>query len=298
MGRRDPPDVSPDRIPRASSPQPLPLSGFPLNRWWWRFTTYRLVHEPSGTVVFGMGGPEEFELPPEILPMVVEREFSHDEAVLQFVRQYGLLSVTYKQLIGALGDVEPAPILDPEEPITGWGEAVTDFRAGASALQALFALHQELHEEDGRWSQLRLRRTWLEGTPWPVPHERREGFELLLYELRRGLQNVTIDLAATEGMRVLPQAELREGALLTPVMSLRASLYSRCILELANQVLSGQQYRRCLRDGCGRAFSERREDAKYCSERCATLVAKAEYRRRKRQSRSGRQRPHSTRGGK
>jgi hypothetical protein len=86
----------------------------------------------------------------------------------------------------------------------------------------------------------------------------------------------------------LPSSGVRVEARATPLVDGLAEI---CALELFNHIVSGEVYRRCQNENCGRLFVRqygraehgmtRRKGVMYCSASCARAAVQREHRRRK-----------------
>jgi hypothetical protein len=296
--------VIPSRFPTSppgplAPPQAIDLAqGIPLPRLWWRFDRYDVSSDAFGEVIVGQGArdditsPKAFELPLELVPRVLEIEPARNaEDVLPFEREYGFMGATLKQLKGDPWEVAAADLPDHEAPPTGWHEEVKDTVGAIAALKALVLIRREVFERnDGR---LWLGRGWPEQAPWPIPRTTSEATDRLRQEFNRALlMGVFLTVVTPEDVEDRDNAAPRTLPLI-PAVGLRASLYGRSVLELLNHTLADRRYRKCGNATCPRIFSRQdggsrygryRNDAKFCSPRCARVQSMRESRRRKRQT--------------
>ncbi len=300
----DLPEVKPEpdlRLGLTIHPQPGP-------RLWVRRTRYALVERGGHPFLAATGTrPVKVELPLEILPKVAEVDLDSPDVILGFVNEYGPLKGWpdgFAQLaIGQRLAVSPTPEVRQlvrkrkrwamNDDDRRYGEFVDEFRVGAAGLQALLLVRQELEAE--QFSYARLAKAWPRASPWPVRplSTRGVGWKVLLALINTGLGStrlmVSVPMAGRriDTIKALGQAA-DEG--LSLQVSGPFSLYGVCLLELAQHILEGREYRNCANETCGRVFSiqegrslrgrHRTDIVKYCSRTCALAQAQREHRRR------------------
>ncbi|SRR6266545_380732 len=289
------------RLGLAIHPQPGP-------RFWVRRTEYA-IEERGGHPFLAATDtrPVQVKLPLEVLPRVAELDLDSLDAILAFVGEYGPLKAWPERFAQmALGEKSGMPSSDAVRQLVGrrkrsalkddsdrlYGEFVDEFRVGAAGLQALLLVTQEL--EADRFSYGRLARAWPASCPWSnrTLSTRGAGWAILLTLINEGLASTRLTVSVlTAGRRVDSVKTL--GQMADEGLSLQVSgpfsLYGACLLELAQHLLEGREYRNCANESCGRLFSmqegrssrgRHRTDAMYCSRTCALAQAQREHRRR------------------
>jgi hypothetical protein len=192
--------------------------------------------------------------------------------MLQFVREYGLLGVTVRDLReGRITD----PGNDPSEIAAGLilavatMEQVADFRVGVSALRRAQEMAAELNAPGGA-NRYRLADVddcygFFPGPPTSAKQARYQ-FDWIV---NTGLSAFAIR-SKTVGRRHVLVAEPSS-----------LSLFSIACLELANAFDRGLPWRKCALGGCEQLFQPARSDQIYHDASCGRVQASREYRLRK-----------------
>jgi hypothetical protein len=279
-------------------PGPLRICEIPLPRHWRRLARPVLVvamrpwdAEPEVTIQPARAYPlEVFDLPGEVAPRLIDLDHADVEQVRGFVLEFGQLAgVFFREALQGDWNAEEVTSAElPGEYVTtsmSFSEPLDDFQAAAAAIKALALLKQEL-SRGVEFSLSALSLAWPFGSPWPCPQTRSDARQLFSNELRRGLLYLSLTLI---GDRDSDSDPMSLG------LTLRPSLYARCVLEILNSVLADRPYRRCANETCRRTFSiqegpapvkaHRTDLVRFCSPACARAQASRDYRRRKRQER-------------
>jgi hypothetical protein len=260
-------------------------------------------------------GPGVRPLPLELVPVLAEVDLASEEAVLGFVRSFGVLGAWRQEFAPVmLWPVElPLGTIPFEVPGTDVGallaarkkyallgtdqsgEFVDEFRIGASAVVALLAIQQEL--EARSFSPRRLARRWPPCAPWDAPPTKEAAWLVLVRAINAGLSSASLQLAWVRGDRIASDNErgFRAGPPIAFVPSAPDTLYGVCVLELADHILSGLHYRICANETCRRLFSvqqgrsrhggHRTDTLKFHTRACGNAQAAREYRRRQKAGR-------------
>lgn len=175
-------------------------------------------------------------------------------------------------MVPAINEAKRAAGVHPRE-----GEALVEFRWGATALRDLVAARRvisgELDPMDHAWESPIWDRVPQDGTE-ELPWEEGGAASLLEVGLDTGLEPFS---------PVLMRGHV---SLFSEV-----TLFQLCCLELFNHMVEEAPYRHCANERCGRLFvrqrgrsvhgQHRRSGVKYCSAECARAQAQRAYRRRR-----------------
>lgn len=264
-------------------------------RRWWKFTDYEILQGPQFPEFsealqgaeydvqqiggHGLGGepglPVLFDLPESLLLDVVHYPLRTAEDCLSFAREYGLFGLDPRFLRLPLGTADSADFSDQESFVVSSSEHVQVMLRAHAVLRALDLVAKELRQpEDGRFSPLRLSQSWPEAARLSAPRSVKEASDLLLNEIRRGLLNVVM---TADFVSPPEQTSRLTTFALAPALALRASLYSRCVIELFNHILAGREFLPCR--NCDRTFVRREPRQVHCNRFCAAQYASRRHRR-------------------
>lgn len=291
-----------------SGPQ-LRMTVSPLRPTEWREAQSYGIEQRGGLPF--MGGPGiaslgsgTHPLPLELLPEVAAVDLDSEDAVLAFVRSYGVLDAWPERFqlmrTADFGTQQQRAIrrimTARKQHATAEGEFVEEFRVAAGGLVSMLATVREL--ERPRFSAARLSRDWSSIAPWAPPESKDRAWWLLFERINQGLLDAPLALwwirngEPTNGW----QRDFKPGPpfLLHPATP--SSLYGVCILELAEHLTANNPYRICANETCGRLFSvqegrsryggHRTDNLKYHTPACKDAQAAREYRRRQSKGRT------------
>jgi hypothetical protein len=266
-----------------------------------------LLRAKAADLAFDKGDADDISAVGEIYLELIDLDLEDEEAIIRFVRRFGVLGVAHEHfalfrslpgfataILPALAAAWPTERFDQtvenylerrgDGLNTNLVETLAEFRLGARVLRDLVtaARISQLDEPPVavRW----------ESIPEAAMNEKRA--DLADYGMEFDAQDEAVEIflrqVLTDGLRpfhprVVVDAEASDefGA---------APLYAVCCLELFNHLVESAQVRVCANDSCRRPFVRQRGRAehgqhrirgvKYCSSHCARAQAQRVYRRR------------------
>jgi hypothetical protein len=271
-----------------------------------------LLRAKAGDREFDRGDADDVSAVGEIYLELINLDLEDEEAILRFVRRFGVLGVAHEHfaLVRSLPGLATAilPALAAAWPTerfnqtaedylarrgdgsnTDLVETLEEFRFGARVLRDLVtaARISQLHEPPVAVS-------W-ESIPEQAMREKRA--DLADWGIELDAQDESVDIflrqVLADGLRPFQPRLIYAGQEAADELG-GAPLYAICCLELFNHVVENAQARVCANESCQRPFvrqrgraeqgQHRRRGVKFCSNHCARAQAQREYRRRLRGS--------------